>query len=70
MTLQQVLDKYAEHISRIHSKAYYKQGGVRTAAQNKGIAYYTAAANTVQSLIDAPRPAWYDLHFTNPKRLR
>jgi hypothetical protein len=63
MTLQQVLDKYAEHISRIHSKAYYKQGGVRTAAQNKGIAYYTAAANLVTNLINAPRPAWYDFKF-------
>jgi hypothetical protein len=62
--MKKVLEQYAEHISRIHSKAYYKQEGVRTAAQNKGIAWYTAAAERVQALIDAPTPVWAGVPFS------
>jgi hypothetical protein len=65
--MQKVLAQYAEHISRVYTKAHTKQGGILTEAQKKGIAYYRAAAERVQALIDAPTPAWVLLQFT-PKR--
>jgi hypothetical protein len=38
-------------------------GNSTTLAQQKGIAYYTAAAERVQALIDAPTPEWVTLQF-------
>jgi hypothetical protein len=66
--MKKVMEQYAEHISRIHSKAYYKQHGYLTAAQKRGMSFYTAAIETVQALIDAPKPAWYDFKFKASRR--
>jgi len=49
--MKQVLEQYAKHILRLANKK-------PSHAQNKGIAYYIAAAERVQALIDAPTPAW------------
>jgi hypothetical protein len=61
--MKKVLDRYTEQISKIYSRAQRRQQGKLTAAQQKGIAYYRAAIETVQALIDAPTPAWVFLKF-------
>jgi hypothetical protein len=66
--MKKVMEQYAEHISRIHSKAYYKQHGYLTAAQKRGMSFYTAAIETVQALIDAPTPEWVVLKFKTSRR--
>ena len=68
--MKKVMEQYAEHISRIHSKAYYKQHGYLTAAQKRGMSFYTAAIETIQALIDAPTPAWVGLKLMHPQRTR
>ena len=62
MTLQQVLEQYAKRIIRIKQKAHAMKSNL-THGERQAIAYYTSAAQTVQALIDAPRPAWYDFKF-------
>lgn len=66
--MQKVMEQYAEHISRIHSKAYYKQHGYLTAAQKRGMSFYAAAIETVQVLIDAPTPEWVAFKFKTSRR--
>jgi hypothetical protein len=61
--MKKVLDTYARHIARLMQKE-------STAKRRAGIAYYRAAAETVQALIDAPTPAWVGLKFTHPQRTR
>lgn len=58
-----VLDQYVQAMIRIYSKALRNQNGALTEAQKKGIAYYTAAAERVRALIDAPTPEWVGLKF-------
>jgi hypothetical protein len=60
--MQKVLEQYTKRILRIRHKVHAMKSNL-THGERQAIAYYTAAANTVQSLIDAPRPAWYDLKF-------
>ena len=67
--MQKVLEQYKEHAFNILFRAK-KRGSINTngesvltPAQRKGYAYYRAAIQTLQALIDAPRPAWYDLKF-------
>lgn len=62
--MKKVLEQYIEQISRINGKAYYKQNGYLTMAQKKGIAYYRAAIQTLQTLIAAPTPEWVGLRFS------
>jgi hypothetical protein len=59
--LQKVLEKYVRHYVRILFKA--RKGQLLTPAENKGVAYYRAAAERVQALIDAPTPAWVAVKF-------
>jgi hypothetical protein len=54
--MKKVLDQYINHILRLASKK-------PSIARSKGIAYYTAAAECVQSLINAPTPAWVHVRF-------
>ncbi len=55
-TLQQVLDQYVRHIVRLTKKA-------PSHARSKGIAYYIAAAERVNALMNAPTPAWVLAQF-------
>ena len=61
--MKKVLVQYQRQVCKIYSRAHNKQQDVLTVAQQKGVAYYCAAFETLQALIDAPRPAWYDFHF-------
>jgi hypothetical protein len=54
--MKKILDQYVTHILRLASKK-------PSDARSKGIAYYTAAAERVQALIDAPPPEWVALQF-------
>lgn len=53
--MQKVLEQYAKHIIRINQKAHAMKSNL-THGERKAIAYYTAAAQAVQALIDAPTP--------------
>jgi hypothetical protein len=64
--LEQVLEVYKEHAWRILRNQ--RITGL-TPAQRKGYAYYRAAIQTVQALIDAPKPVWVDLKFAKSIRL-
>lgn len=66
MSLQKVLEQYVKHYVDILFRA--RKGEVLTHAENLGVAYYRQSAQRVQALIDAPRPAWYDLHFEKKPR--
>lgn len=57
MTMQPVLEQYAKHINRIHRIAFNKHRSL-TSEQLRGLAYYTAAAETLQGLMLQPAPAW------------
>jgi hypothetical protein len=61
--MKKVLVQYQRQVCKIYSRAHTKQQGTLTTAQQKGIAYYRAAIQTLQVLISAPRPAWYDFKF-------
>jgi hypothetical protein len=52
-----VLEQYHRHIIRIRLKAHCLKSSL-THKERRGIAYYTAAAQTVQAFFDAPTPAW------------
>ena len=58
--LEQVLGEYQDHTWRIlFNKPKDAEGcSILTPAQSKGYAYYRAAIQTVQALIDAPTPEW------------
>ena len=55
--MQKVLDRYAKHSIRINHKVHAMKSNL-THGERKAIAYYAAAANSVQALISAPTPAW------------
>jgi hypothetical protein len=67
--MKRVLEQYAKHIHRIQNKAV-QQDRLLTYGQHKAIAYYLAAAQTLQALIDAPIPEWVGLKFMHPQRTR
>ena len=58
MTLESVMNRYAKHIIRINHTAHAMKSqlthGERKAMLNS-VAYYTAAAQAVQNLIDQPQ---------------
>lgn len=54
--MKKVFDQYVAHILRLANKK-------PSVARSKGIAYYTAAAETVKALMEAPTPAWTHLKF-------
>ena len=60
--MHSILEQYAKHILRLANKK-------PSNARSKGIAYYTAAAERVQALIEAPTPAWVGLKFEKSVRL-
>lgn len=62
MTLEKVLQQYAKHIIRIKQRAHTMKSNL-THGERKAVAYYTAAAQAVQALIEAPTPAWVGLQF-------
>jgi hypothetical protein len=55
-TLKTVLEQYHSHVLKLAKKK-------PSVNQRKGIAYYTASAERVQALIDAPTPQWVGLQF-------
>jgi len=66
--MKKVLDQYAKHIIRINQKAHAMKSQL-THGERKAIAYYTAAANAIQRLIDAPDPVWVGLKAEKWRRL-
>jgi hypothetical protein len=62
MSLKSTLDQYHKHVLRL---AAQKQ----TANTRKGIAWYTAAAERVQALLEAETPAWVGLEFKRSRIL-
>jgi hypothetical protein len=65
--MKSVLEQYAKHIIRINHKAHAMKSHL-THGERRAIAYYTAAAQSVQALIDAPTPSWVALQFIAPRR--
>lgn len=65
--MEKVLEQYVKHYVRLLFKQ--RGGAAMTHAEKQGVAYYKAAAQRVQALIDAPRPAWYDFQFEQKTRL-
>jgi len=61
--MNKVFDQYVTHLQRLYKKK-------PSESVNKGIAYYTAAAETLEALINAPTPAWVGLKFEHPLRTR
>ena len=61
--MKKVLEQYAEHIIRIKQKAHAMKSYL-THGERQAIAYYTAAAQNIQVLIDAPTPAWAGVPFS------
>ena len=66
--MKKVLEQYKDHAQNILHKVSVTQ--VFTAKQRKGYAYYRAAIESLQALIDAPTPEWVGLKFTHPQRTR
>ena len=60
--MKRVLEQYAKHIIRINHKVHAMKSNL-THGERKAIAYYTAAANAVQTLIAAPIPEWVGIQF-------
>ena len=54
MTLESVMNRYAKHIIRINHTAHAMKSQL-THGERKAVAYYTAAAQAVQNLIDQPQ---------------
>lgn len=50
--MKKVLDQYIAHAERAKRKGIMSAYG-----------YYLAAAERIQALINAPKPAWVDLQF-------
>jgi len=61
--MKKVFDQYVTHIIRLYNKP-------PSETRDKGIAYYTAAAETLEALINTPTPAWVGLKFEHPLRTR
>ena len=59
--MEKVLEQYVQHYVRILFKP--RQGRTMTNAEKRGVAYYKAAAQRIEALINAPKPAWVDLQF-------
>ena len=66
--MKKVLDQYAKHIIRINQKVHAMKSNLNH-GERKAVAYYTAAAQAVQALIDAPKTVWVDLKFEKSRRL-
>jgi hypothetical protein len=66
--MHKVLDQYAKHIIRIRQKAHAMKSQL-THGERKAIAYYTAAANAVQRLIEASDPEWVGIKAEKWNRL-
>jgi hypothetical protein len=49
--MKSVLEQYVKHLLHLANKK-------PTHARSKGIAYYTAAAERINALMNAPTPAW------------
>jgi uncharacterized protein YutE (UPF0331/DUF86 family) len=64
--MKKVLEQYMDHAQHILNKVAATQ--VFAAKQRKGYAYYRAAIQTLEALIDAPKPAWYDFKFKASRR--
>lgn len=61
--MNKVMEHYVDAISGIVKRAARRKQSALTPAQQKGIAYYRAAIQTLQTLIDAPTPVWYSVQF-------
>ena len=55
--MKKVLDQYSKHIIRINQKVHAMKSNLNH-GERKAVAYYTASAQAVQALIDAPTPEW------------
>jgi hypothetical protein len=66
--MEKVLQQYVQHYVRILFKP--RQGKTLTHAEKMGVAYYKAAAQRVQVLIDAPTPEWVGLQFSKSRYTR
>ena len=64
--MEKVLQQYVKHYTRLLFKR--RGGEVMTHAEKQGVAYYKAAAQRVQALIEAPTPEWVALKFKAPRR--
>jgi flavin reductase (DIM6/NTAB) family NADH-FMN oxidoreductase RutF len=62
MSLQSVLEQYIKHIARLANKR-------PSVNRTKGLAWYTAAAERVQALLEAETPAWVGLEFKRSRIL-
>jgi hypothetical protein len=60
--MNKVLEQYIDHLTRLAGKK-------PSANRNKGIAYYTAAAECITALILADTPEWVGLKFEKAGRL-
>jgi hypothetical protein len=67
--MKNVLARYAKAIAGIYARAARRQQVTLTDDQLKGVAYYTAAAETVQALMLQPTPAWTFLKFEKSRIL-
>jgi uncharacterized phage-associated protein len=67
--MQNVLERYAKAIANIYRRAARRQQANLTEEQLKGIAYYTAAAMTVRTLMLQPIPAWTHMKFEKSRIL-
>jgi glucuronate isomerase len=64
--MQKVLQQYVEHYVRILFKR--RGGEVMTHGEKKAVAYYKAAAQRIEALINAPTPEWVALKFKASRR--
>jgi hypothetical protein len=55
-----IFDKYIDHILRLAKKK-------PSANRDKGIAWYTAAAECLSTFILQPKPAWVDVVITRKR---
>lgn len=67
--MKDILARYAKQIAGIYARATRRQQVDLTDEQLKGIAYYTAAAETVQALMLQPIPAWTYFKFEKSRIL-
>lgn len=59
--MQKVLDRYIKAISKQLTRRNRRGSNSFTSKENKAIVQYGRAAQQIQSLIDAPTPAWVGL---------
>jgi hypothetical protein len=65
--MNKVLQQYAKHILRINQKVHAMKSNLNH-GERKAIAYYTAAAQRIEALINAPTPEWVALKFKASRR--